>query len=337
MFSPRFENYAEPLAIVRQLIQVELERWRSPYTEFFYDQGVSFLSRPAKLLRPFLVVLICDRFEGDLNKACACGAAVELYHNATLIYDDIQDNSPMRRGRPSIHISTNLSVAMSLGGWIRTLMYHPILHCSALDMVERAHIHGILDTVCTRVTIGQGIEALWGYQDRWDIQEEEYLEMIQGKTGALFAACTELGAYSAGAGSSTIAALRDFGTAFGSLFQLKNDYLDLFGIANAAGRPLYDDLREGKRTIFVIRAIKSLTNAGEVQTAERFKELLKSGALNDNQLRWCLDVLISTQSVESVRQEMEIRAVALANQARELPVPAELTADFATLVDYLAG
>jgi geranylgeranyl pyrophosphate synthase len=332
-----FDKYAVHIFHVQQLMQFELEHWKTASTEPLFDQASNFLQRPAKYIRPLTITMLCKQFGGNLEKAYACGAAVEIYHNATLIYDDIQDNSDVRRSQPSMHTSTNLSLAMSIGAITRALMYHPIQRCSAFSSEERVYIHRVLDQACTQVATGQGLEVLWRYQDRWDIQEQEYFEMIKGKTAALFSACFTLGSYISQTNPEVIHEMQQFGLDLGILFQLKNDYLDLSENKVAIGRNAHEDLREGKRTLFVIRAVQALRDRSHNEAAERLIAILKQDDdLSNAEITWCLDVFHDTRSVHTVKAQIEKYFFEIEDKLMRIELPSELKNDLETLIYFLA-
>ncbi len=240
---------------------------------------------------------------GDIKKAYASGACIEIYHNASLIFDDIQDNAEVRRYAPTMHVSTDLGMAMSIGAIVRSLMYEPLNNADVFSDQEQNEFHRVLDEACIMVARGQGQEVLWTFENRWDISTKEYYEMIAGKTGALFQAAFRLGAMCGTENTSTIKELADIGLQFGTLFQLKNDYLDIFGSEGGLKRPKYEDLREGKRTFVTLISLQYLIK-NEPKSAKKVIEILSRQQRTERDVEQILQYITKTAIRKIVDQEL---------------------------------
>lgn len=291
------------IAVYNQ-INIEIERWQSEYTRSFLSEIREFFDRPAKYVRPILLATLCEELGGELELAYATGSAIEIYHAATLLYDDIQDNSEFRRGMASLHVSTSTSFALSIAGVTRTLMYHPVNRCHGFSAIQRDIVRRVLDNTCTLVTLGQAIESTWVYQKRWDISTSEYVEMIKRKTATLFAASCQLGAL-LGCGNNSVLPreLREIGFELGVCFQLRNDLLDVLGHLSTTGRPPYDDIREGKRTLLILYALEEL----KPRERTHLVDSLDHGKLDENEVQVCVDLIRSTSSIHRVVGEITDR------------------------------
>ncbi len=209
-----------------------------------------------KRIRPLLVLLsagaalLRDRDADSLEgteprwlRALPAAAAVELLHNFSLIHDDIQDNSPLRRGRPTVWKQWGIAQAINAGDAMYTLAYTAMLPLGvvALDILQRT---------CLHLTQGQYLDI--SFEGRTAVTVDEYWAMIGGKTAALLAACTELGALAAGADERRRAAYREFGRHLGLAFQVQDDLLGIWGNPSLTGKSAASDLAAGKKSLPVL-------------------------------------------------------------------------------------
>ena len=208
-------------------------------------------SATGKRIRPLLVLLTTQASGGDWHKALPAAAAVELIHNFSLIHDDIEDNSTLRRGRPSIWVKWGIPLAINTGDTMFTLA-----HLAVLD-IEKTNNHHItleavkiLQTTCLHLTQGQHLDI--SYEDEQVLPVEAYWPMIQGKTAALISACTEIGALIADVDKSTRKTYRRFGRDLGLAFQALDDILGIWGDSVKIGKSNASDLVAGKKSLPVL-------------------------------------------------------------------------------------
>lgn len=204
-----------------------------------------------KRIRPLLVLLTCAACGGEWRDALPAAAAVELVHNFSLIHDDIEDNSTLRRGRPTVWKLWGIPQATNAGDAMFTLAHLSLLRlaetCSAEITLKAA---GVLQETCLHLTQGQYLDL--SYENRADLGLEDYWPMVEGKTAALLAACTELGALVAGAEPSIHLAYRRFGRLIGLAFQAQDDLLGIWGKAELTGKSAESDLVSGKKSLPVL-------------------------------------------------------------------------------------
>ena len=204
-----------------------------------------------KRIRPLLVLLTTAAAGGEWSRALPAAAAVELVHNFSLIHDDIEDNSPTRRGRPTVWQKWGVAQAINAGDAMFTLA-----HLATLRLQDTAYsliafkATQILQNVCLRLTQGQYMDL--AYEARCDLSLEAYWTMVGGKTAALLSACTELGALVAEAGETTCAAYHEFGYTLGLAFQAQDDLLGIWGDAAITGKSAESDLLSGKKSLPVL-------------------------------------------------------------------------------------
>jgi geranylgeranyl diphosphate synthase type I len=332
---PWFERQAHHVDRIRDRMLAELAAWRTPATAALLDKLAGVLRQPAKFVRSLGIVKIATALGGDRERAYTAGAIVEIYHNATLLIDDILDCAEVRRGQPTLRLSAGTADAMALAGVLRSLMYHPLRRDQLFDAAEQGALHALVDEAVTRVTIGQAQETHWRSQHRFDLTDAEYIEMIANKTGALFAASWVLGGRIARAGAEIQAALSDLGLETGVLFQLRNDYLDLFDSREGIRREPYEDLRDGKRTLFTLRCLRTLMGRGEAETAERLRTTLDRGGLSGAEIAECVGLLERTGSIASVRADIHTRASRLRQQIDTSSLPPAVRTDLTAIVELL--
>ena len=204
-----------------------------------------------KRVRPLLLLLVMEASGGSWESALPAAAAVELLHNFSLIHDDIQDNSPLRRGRPTVWKRWGVAQAINAGDTLFTLAHLAILDleqtASAATALRAANL---LHQTCLELTRGQYLDI--SYETRERISLEDYWTMISGKTAALLASCAETGALVAGTNDKIRAAYRDFGYNLGLAFQVQDDLLGIWGDAERTGKSAESDLVEGKKSLPVV-------------------------------------------------------------------------------------
>lgn len=204
-----------------------------------------------KRIRPLLVLLTTAAAGGDWQVALPAAVAVELIHNFSLIHDDIEDHSPLRRGRATLWTLWGTPQAINAGDAMFTLAHLALLRLGESVSPQVAHsANRILQQTCLSLTQGQFLDMV--YEKRNDLTLTAYWQMINGKTAALLAACTHLGAIAAEAGQETCVAYRQFGLHLGLAFQAQDDLLGIWGDENLTGKSNQSDLLAGKKTLPVL-------------------------------------------------------------------------------------
>jgi geranylgeranyl diphosphate synthase type I len=207
-----------------------------------------------KRVRPLILLLIASAAGGDWQVALPAAAAVELIHNFSLIHDDIQDRSPLRRGRPTVWVKWGVPQAINAGDAMFTLAQNALLDLEVSLSPEIVLQAGrIFQHACLALTQGQYLDL--SYEARGDLDLEAYWPMVEGKTAALLSACTEIGAVIAGADETTCRAYRHFGRDLGLAFQALDDMLGIWGDAALTGKSAESDLVTGKKSLPVLFAL----------------------------------------------------------------------------------
>ena len=201
-------------------------------------------------MRPMLLVAACNLFTDDALCALPCAAAVEVFHNFTLLHDDIMDNAPLRRGKESVYKRWGVNTAILSGDAMMIFAYR------LLEKAPRRYLGQILvefNTMALEVCEGQQFDM--EFERRGEVSAEEYIRMIELKTGALIARPLCMGALTGGATDGECRALYDFGRNLGIAYQLQDDLLDTYGDEESFGKSIGGDILEGKKTFLVVSAL----------------------------------------------------------------------------------
>lgn len=211
-----------------------------------YEPMAYILHLPAKRVRPIAALLACELFGGDAKSAMDAALGIELFHNFTLMHDDIMDASPLRRGRPTVHVQWDVNTAILSGDAMLVKAYQ----CMAGD--ERAL--AVFSRYALQVCEGQALDM--AFEQRAEVTAAAYMDMIRRKTAVLLACALEVGAIIAGADASQQEAIGRFGEQLGLAFQFRDDHIDAFGDPGISGKQRGGDLRAGKKTWLLIRGLE---------------------------------------------------------------------------------
>ncbi len=226
--------------------------------------------RGGKALRPALSIATCLGLGGHLEAILPTAATLELYHNAFLIHDDIEDESWWRRGKPTLHIDHGVPIAVNVGDAMLSLSLQPLL-----DNVERVGLGPALRILraiakMTRLTVeGQALELEWVRSNTWQLDDADYLEMVELKTSWYsFITPLQAGGLAAGAGPERLAPLESLGRHLGAAFQITDDLLNLRADPEDYGKEIGGDLWEGKRTLMLLHALRSAEPEDRVRAVQ---------------------------------------------------------------------
>ena len=262
-----------------------------------------------KMLRPSLSLITAEAVGGKRDNTLKAGSAIELIHTFSLIHDDIMDDDDMRRGMPSVHKVWGEDVAILAGDTLFSKAFEIIINSNP-EINTPAQINKALATVadaCVKICEGQASDM--GFEDRFDVSEEEYMEMIFKKTGALIAAATKVGAIMGGASDEVVDAMYEYGRLIGLAFQIQDDYLDLASDEETLGKPIGSDIGKGKMTII---AINGLSSAGD--DSEKLLEILKDDNNSQEDIDLAIEILTKCGAIEYARN----LALDSVNQAKEV-------------------
>jgi Geranylgeranyl pyrophosphate synthase len=214
-----------------------------------YEPIQYVLSIGGKRIRPVLMLLAYNLFREDPESILMPACALETYHNYTLLHDDLMDNADMRRGQLTVHKKWDANKAILSGDSMLVMAYERMAQCRPDKLSQ---VLGIFTE--TALEIGEGQEYDMSFEQRNDVSEEEYIEMIRLKTSVLLACATKIGAVLADASDEDARLLYKFGEQMGLAFQLQDDYLDVYGDPSVFGKAIGGDIVSNKKTYMLINA-----------------------------------------------------------------------------------
>jgi geranylgeranyl diphosphate synthase type II len=258
-----FERYA---AIVGDYIDA-CEFPASPRS--LYDPIRYTMADGGKRLRPLFVAGACGLWKEDISGALPAAAAIEMFHNFTLMHDDIMDNAPIRRGRESVFRRWGVNVATLSGDSLMILAYRELCRTEPrLLPGVMAHFNEAAVDVCE----GQQLDMDFEAAERVSVRQ--HLSMIELKTAALFVGAVSVGAVVGGGSAEDISRLREFALHFGVAFQMQDDLLDSYG-DQRLGKTVGGDILEGKKTFLKMKALAAATDAGDAAAVEELSLIHK--------------------------------------------------------------
>ncbi len=219
------------------------------------ESSIYLTKAGGKMLRPALTLLSAQAVGGQKEDAIKTAGALELIHTFSLIHDDIMDDDDMRRGKPAVHMVWGEPLAILAGDTLFSKAFELVIS-SKEDDCPPEHVAEALRVIadaCVKICEGQALDM--GFEGNFDVSEEEYLEMIFKKTGALLAGACEAGAIMGGADEEVVSAMYEYGRAIGLAFQIQDDYLDVISDEADLGKPVGSDIVEGKMTLMVVKAL----------------------------------------------------------------------------------
>ncbi|MFW5945677.1 MAG: polyprenyl synthetase family protein [Candidatus Natronoplasma sp.] len=244
-----------------------------------------------KKLRPFLTMVSTGAFGKSESKAVPYGIAVELVHNFTLVHDDIMDQDELRRGRATLHNKIGDPDAINAGDGLFALSFNML---SQTD-VEGEKVRRLLEELSSSVLkIAEGQEEDIRFEETFEIKEEDFIKMIEKKTGYLFSAATKGGAIIAGCQEKEIEKMGEYARKMGIAFQIQDDYLDLVGDEDKIGKDVGSDIKEGKRTLMVIKSLSGLSE----NKRDRLIDILEEEDNTQEDIKEAMDLMEDTGAIE---------------------------------------
>jgi geranylgeranyl diphosphate synthase type II len=216
-----------------------------------YEPISYILSIGGKRMRPALLLMACDLFGGNIDDALSPALAIEVFHNFTLMHDDIMDNAPLRRGHTTVHEKWNPNVAI-LSGDVMLIEGYKLMMQVKDHLLRR--ILDIFNTTAVGVCEGQQIDM--EFEQRNDVAIDEYINMIRLKTAVVLGGALKIGALIGGADVKDAELLSDFGEHLGIAFQLQDDILDVYGDPEKFGKLVGGDIISNKKTYLLIKALE---------------------------------------------------------------------------------
>ena len=239
---------------ILQLFESALAQLSMPEEpKLLYTPIIYSMSGGGKRLRPVLLLITAEAFGGSVDEAMPAALAVEIFHNFTLLHDDIMDNADVRRGKPSVYAKWGGNVALLSGDAMLITAYKSI---SRVASERLPRVMSIFSDMALEVCEGQQYDM--DFETMSKVTVEEYMQMIECKTSALLSGSAMIGATMAGASEEDIKKIYRFATELGLAFQLQDDVLDSFGDI-ALGKKIGGDILEGKKTFLMVQALNRAT------------------------------------------------------------------------------
>ena len=218
--------------------------------EGLYEPIDYVLSMGGKRLRPTLLLMTCALYSNHPEQAMPAAIGIETYHNHTLLHDDLMDRADMRRGKPTVHKRWNDNTAVLSGDTMLIMAFRHIMNCPC---ARQAEVLRLFARSAQEICEGQQYDV--NFENRTDVSEAEYLEMIRLKTSVLLACAVKMGALIGQAPDADADALYRFAEKIGLAFQLQDDYLDVYGDPAVFGKKIGGDILCGKKTFLLINAL----------------------------------------------------------------------------------
>lgn len=261
---------------------------------------------PGKRIRPLICLVTCEALGGDWHRALPVAAAIELVHNFSLIHDDIEDDSDTRRGRSAVWKLWGLAQGLNAGDGMFVLSRLALgrMPQRGLSVQKWAAVSSEFDAATLALCQGQYLDL--SFEARFDVSENEYLEMIRGKTAALISAAARFGAMLATDDNATVTTLARFGANIGLAFQITDDILGIWGDPNVTGKSAATDILTKKKSLPVIIGF------GDLQCGEKLRSIYQQPSLNQADVESVLDCLGVAQARERAQQiadDFRVKAV----------------------------
>jgi geranylgeranyl diphosphate synthase type I len=275
---------------------------------YLYRLLADYTANAGKRHRPLICMLAAEAVGGDPERARTSAAAIEHFHTAALIHDDIMDSSLTRRGVPCLHVTEGEALAINAGDLALALVTGTVVEDDTLEPDVRLRVLRELVDMTMRTIEGQALDIGWARDDRFNLTVDDYLVMATHKT-AFYSGAVPLaiGAIAGGGTHEQVAALRAFGEATGLAFQIQDDVLNLVGTREATKKDFRSDVTEGKRTLAAVHALE------HSDRRERLLEILASRTEDPALLEEAVTIMRESGSIEFARSYA--RGIVLTAQA----------------------
>tara|TARA_B100001175_G_scaffold317932_1_gene337796 strand:+ start:20969 stop:22657 length:1689 start_codon:yes stop_codon:yes gene_type:complete len=306
--------------ILMSLSKIKQERLHGAMTHLFTGGG--------KRLRAILPKLVGDAVGQSNAGHTTLGASIEIIHNFTLVHDDIMDQDPIRRGLDAVHVAYDDATAINAGDAMLAVAFEILAESDDIISDDLVFLVKSIGEMVRRVAEGQMIDM--EFEKREHVSEDEYIEMIAGKTSAMFETCAMTGAKLSGATEQIVESMAEWGLNMGLCFQLMDDLIDITGDTETLGKPAGSDIVQGKRTLIAIHALgtgkelpsfREAYGSGECESellAKAVQELHDNGSIqyakdramfHHSKAHSCLDILGDSDSVSILREMTDFQLI----------------------------
>ena len=238
-------------ALISSEIDIEIKQLYATEPKNLYEPVGYALMMGGKRLRPVMVLLSYNLFSETIENALPAALAIEVFHNFTLLHDDIMDKAEMRRNSPSVYKKYNENIAILSGDAMSIMAYNYLLKCNSSDPARMIHLFSK-----TAIEVCEGQQLDMDFESRMDVSISEYMNMIRLKTAVLLACSLKIGALAANAPEQTADQLYAFGLNLGIAFQLQDDLLDVFADPDKFGKKIGGDIISNKKTFLLLKTLE---------------------------------------------------------------------------------
>jgi len=282
--------------------QEEFVKYLEEYSNFKEPKGLYepieyILGLGGKRLRPVLTLMTADIFNGDYKKALNAALSVEVFHNFSLVHDDIMDDAPLRRGEKTVHEKWDINTGILSGDAMLIMAYQLFENYESTTFQSLAKLFGK-----TALEVCEGQQYDVDFETRNDVTIPEYLKMIEYKTAVLVGAAMKMGAIVAHASEDDQNNIYEFGRNLGIAFQLQDDYLDAFGDPKTFGKQVGGDVIENKKTYLYLKALEFSNESDRLELSQLFE----SNPENVNtKIELAKQFFVSTGSAQATKEAIE--------------------------------
>ncbi|MEM9917044.1 MAG: polyprenyl synthetase family protein [Bacteroidota bacterium] len=266
-----------------------------------YEPIDYILGLGGKRIRPLLVLMACNLYQEEVEAALPAAHAVEIFHNFSLLHDDIMDNAPIRRGQPAVHVRYDVNTGILSGDVMLIYSYEYLLKSPTANAEQKVQLVSFFNQSAIEVCEGQQLDM--NFENREDVEIAEYLKMIELKTAALLSGALRMGGLVGGAGEADLQSLDLFGRKMGIAFQLQDDLLDTYGDPAKFGKKVGGDIAQNKKTYLMLKAMERA--GGPI--LDRLKGLMSDDTIDEAQKISAVTEIYNSLDVRKATEELQQR------------------------------
>jgi geranylgeranyl diphosphate synthase, type II len=283
-------------SLLEQKLQEFIEH-NNAQNESFYQPVNYILNLGGKRMRPLLTLLSAQMYNQQyVHNALPAALAIEVFHNFSLLHDDIMDNAPIRRKQPTVHLKWNVNTAILSGDTMLVQAFQLLMNTQSSHISQ---IHKLFAQ--TAIEVCEGQQQDMDFETLDTVSESQYLKMIELKTAVLLAAALQIGAMVANASTTDQSNLYNFGRYIGIAFQLQDDILDSFGEEATFGKKIGGDILANKKTFLVISALKNANTSSKQQLQEWYKNNVQ----DNEKINAVKEIFIETNAKKLAEEKMD--------------------------------
>ena len=299
---------------------------------YLYQPLMAYSQNGGKRHRPLICFAACRAVGGDMARATSAAAAIEHFHTAALIHDDIADEAELRRGEPCLHLTEGLGLAINMGDLALSMVNGPVVNDPLLEDAVKVRVIKELIAMTCRTVEGQALDLGWARDGRYDITPEDYLTMAIHKTAHYSGAVPlAVGAIVGGADDEIVEALRSYGLDTGLAFQIQDDLLNLVGTDEAKKKDFRSDITEGKRTLMVVHALQHSDDR------DRLIDILSSKEKDQAVLAEAVAIMEASGSIDYARNYAENLTSIAKNRLTDMVRPSTARDLLVSMADWFVS